>query len=382
MTSHYTIINNPNVGASQLLRPRRVESGDALAILTDRQFHVFGDLVLHAMGEIDPHAGGGFVTGVHAAKRVMRLRQQYPTIPLIIEPAAIRCYHAAPSAPFLIDMPEDSLFIPSLDAVMDLQLMGGSDLAVTPTGQIAAGDSATLKAALRQANALSRSDVLFALPLAAGWLSDPALTTQVIKVIDRSIHPVLVTFIDSTNPIASKKRLLAYSRLFEEATGPTVAYRTDSSGYAAQALGAITSAIGSYPSVRRLNPVGQRGTAIDPEDLSPHMFIGDLLRFVRSTHMRRVWFANAHPFLCMCAVCGGAQIDRLHGSNRERALGHRHNIIEVGEIHNPLIGMSTTQRRSQFRALVTGAVDTYAQLEAHIGAAVPIPVDLTVWQTI
>jgi hypothetical protein len=382
MTARYTIINNPNVGASQLLLPRRVETGDARAILTDRQFHVFGDLVLHAMGGINPRAGGGFVTGVQAAKRVMRLRQQYPTIPLIIEPAAIRTYYATPAAPFLIDMPDDSFFAPSLDAALDLQLLGGSDLAVTPTGQIAAGDAASLKAALRQANALDRIDVLLALPLAAGWLSDPALTKQLIKVIDRSIHPVLVMFIDPTNPIASKKRLLAYSRLFEETTGAAVAYRTDAAGYAAQAVGAITSAIGSYPSVRRLNPVGQQGRASDPEDLSPHMFIGDLLRFVRSTHMRRVWFANAQPFACMCDVCGGAPIDRLHGSAGERVLGHRHNVIEIGQIHNPLIGMSTTQRRAQFRALVSGAVDTYAQLEAHIGAPIQIPVDLTVWGAI
>jgi len=379
MSRTFSVVNNPSLSDSKRASsPRAIETGDALALLTDRQFHVAGDLILHSLPYVDPYAGGCFLTGKYATKRMTKLRPDHPSVPMVVEPAAIRNTYATEDAPFQISVDEDELFEPTLDFSLDLRRLDGGDLVMSPTGQIRAGDSAALKKALKMINELDRTDLLFTLPMQAGWLSVEHLTTQLIQVINRSRHPVALTFTDPTNPIASKKRLRAYRRVFEETTGTVLAYRTDLAGMDARAHGAIASAIGAYPSVRRLNPVGSGGRAIDPEDLSPHMLVGDMLRFVRSTHMRRVWFADADPFECLCGICRGEAIDRLHGPE-DRTEGHLHNMLELGRLHATTLGLTPGDLLTSWKSKVRDAVDTYPQLATHIGAPVKMPVDLTFW---
>ena len=160
---------------------------------------------------------------------------------------------------------------------------------------------------------------------------------------------------------------------------PVLAYRADLVGFDALAHGAIASAIGSYPSLRRLTPVGGRGSSIDPEDMSPHMMLTDMLRFVRSTYMRRAWFPNAASIQCFCAVCRGADVDRLHGSDAERRIGHNHNVVALDTLFSSYIGLSTAERRALWAKQTAGALDTYPQLETHIGRPEKIDNLLTVW---
>lgn len=380
MTNQFSVVNNAALSGLAMAppEPRGIEQ-NARALLTGRQFHVCGDNVLRALDYVSPFTGGVFAAGAHAASRVRRLRQAYPTIPLIAEPAAIRNYWANEDAPFQLEGDSDHLFPASLDWHLDEQRMDGSALAMTPTGQIKPGDSRTLKKALRDANALDREDVLFALPLGAGWLSNPDFARQVVKVLDRSAHPVALTFTDKKNPLESRKRMRAYRRIMAETSGTVLAYRVDLFGFDAVAHGAVASAIGSYPSVRRLNPVGTRGSAIDPEDMAPHMLVGDMLRFIRTKQMRRAWFVEAEPFLCFCTICEGQPIDRLFGTSEDRNTGHLHNVTEIGRLHDGTVGLSSSARLAAWKAQVNGALDTYPQLETHIGRPVSIPTDLDVW---
>lgn len=375
----YSVITNRHLRAGPVV-PRQIEARDAVAMLTDRQFHILGDDVLHALPYVDRYAGGAFVTGVYAPKRVARLRVEHPSLPLIVEPRALSSYRATAEEPFRIDIGPGELFQPSLEAALDLQVFGGgSDLAVTPTGQIDTGDTAAVRVALDQANALDRTDTLFALVLEAGWLSEEHLVKFVRAVIDRSRHPVLLTFVSSSNPIESTKRIRAYRSIFRETTGTVLAYRTDMSGFDARALGAISSAIGAYPSARRMNPIGRSGTSSDPTDLAPHELIADMLRFVRSKEMRRHWFAEAEPFACFCPVCRGREIDRLHHSTADRAEGHLHNVAEIARLHAGTVGLDRAELAAYWNKLVTGAFEAYEQLEAHIGARLGRPKDLQVW---
>ncbi|MBF4598159.1 hypothetical protein ITJ53_11950 [Curtobacterium sp. VKM Ac-1796] len=380
MTTQFSVINNTALSALAPASPtpRPIEQ-DARELLAGRQFHVCGDNVLHAMDSVSLYTGGIFAAGTHAMSRVQRLQPQYPTVPMIAEPTAVRNYWATEDAPFLLDRDENDLIPPNLDWHLSMQRMAGSALAMTPTGQIKAGDSRTLKNALREANAIDRDDVLFTLPLSAGWLSNPDYARQVVKVIDRSRHPVALTFTDKKNPLESRKRMRAYRRLITETTGTVLAYRVDMFGFDAVAHGAIASAIGAYPSVRRLNPVGTRGSAIDPEDMAPHMLVGDMLRFVRTKQMRRVWFAEAEPFVCFCTVCDGQPIDRLFGTDHDRNTGHLHNLVEIGRLHDSTTGLAPSARLAAWDDQVKGALDTYPQLETHTGRPLPIPTDLEVW---
>ncbi|YCH07398.1 hypothetical protein ACTAQJ_20295 [Arthrobacter sp. alpha11c] len=377
--NQFSVINNPRIASSAATTiDRAVESGQAKRLLSRRQFHVCGDNVLHTLPYIDNAGGGVFLTGQFAAKRMNALRRYHPTIPMIAEPMSMTHHVAVPEQPFLL--PPDNLFHRGdLAGALDEQRSMGSDLAITPTGQIASGDSASLKAALFAANELDREDTLLALPLAANWLSDESATKQVIKAIDRSRHPVALTFVDQTNPLGSVKRMRAYRRLIHETTGTVLAYRVDLFGLDALTGGAIASAIGAYPAARRLNPVGKRGSSADPEDMSPHMLIGDILRFTRSTHMRRHWFAEAPAMRCYCMVCRGGVIDRLYGEEQDRAIGHHHNVLEIGRLFSALGNLPLEKMREAWEKLVGGAIDAYPQLESHIGAPIPIPKDLSVW---
>lgn len=374
----FTVVNNPSTAPSTgFAAPRRVESGDALALLANRQFHVCGVNMRGEAPLIRANAGGAFLVGEAAPRCLPQIRQENPSLPLIVEPRALRKHWASEAQPFQASGDTGMLKL-SLDAELDLQRMG-SDLAVTPTGQIRKGDSAALKSALRKVNKLDRVDVLFALPMSSGWLSDEQLTKQLIAVINRSRHPILLTFTDSHNPVGSMTRARSYRRIFEEATVPLIAYRTDIAGFDALARGALASAIGSYPSLRRLTPVDGRGNSIDPEDMSPHMLITDMLRFVRSTHMRREWFPNATPIRCSCTICGGDDLDRLHGSEDERRIGHNHNVVAVDNLFSSFVGLNTAGRRELWAQQTSGALDTYPQLETHIKRAVKVDNLLTVW---
>jgi hypothetical protein len=375
----FTVINNPSTAPSTaVIAPRPVEAGDAIALLSNRQMHVCGENMRHEAGLIKSDAGGAFLVGKEAPKRIAHIRDANPTLPLIIEPLALKNHWASVDEPFQTSA-KPGMFPLTLDAELDWQRMQGSDLAITPTGQIAVGNSAALKAALAQANAVSRTDTLFALPMSAGWLSEEQHLKQLIAVINRSHHPVLLVFTDRQNPIGSMKRAKAYRRIFKDAIVPVVAYRTDLAGFDALAHGALASAIGSYPSLRRLDPVGKHGFSSDPEDLSPHMLLADMLRFVRSTYMRRTWFAGAAPIQCFCVVCIGQDIDRLHGSDTERNIGHSHNVHAIDDLFSGYHGLGETARRALWGKQTAGALDTYPQLASHIGRDLKVDNLLTVW---
>lgn len=374
----FTVVNNPSTAPSTaVVAPRPVETGNARALLANRQFHVCGVNMREEAPLIQASVGGVFLVGEDASKYALQIRRANPGLPLIIEPRALRKHWASAAEPFQGEGTEGAFQL-DLDAELDWQRMS-SDLAITPTGQIRKGDSAALKAALAGANALEREDVLFALPMSAGWLSDELLTRQLIAVINRSRHPVLLAFTDPTNPVGSMSRARAYRRIFREATVPVVAYRTDMVGFDALAHGALASAIGSYPALRRLTPVGGRGSSIDPEDMSPHMLITDMLRFVRSTHMRREWFPNAASIKCFCVICRGDDLDRLHGSEDERRIGHNHNVVAVDNLFSSYVNLDGAGRRALWARQTAGALDTYPQLESHIGRSVKIDNLLTVW---
>lgn len=370
----FTVIDNPHTAPTPLfIAPRSVETGNAIALLTDRQFHVAGQNAQSEAPLIQTNFGGAILVGDDAVTKVAGIRAANPDLPLIVEPRSLRKHLATDTQPF-------QLTAATLSEDLDQQRVY-SDLAITPTGQIKPGDSDALKAALREVNKLGRTDTMFAIPAYAGWLSDEQYVKQLIAVINRSDHPVLLTFIHGHNPVESVKRARAYRRVFQETTVPVVAHRTDLIGFDALAHGAIASAIGSYPSTRRLNPFDHHGGPVgDRENLSPHMLLTDMLRIVRSTHMRREWFASATPIQCFCVICRGADVDRLHEDPAERRTGHNHNVVNLDSLYSSYVGLGTAARRTLWASQVAGALDTYPQLEAHLGRSLRVdPILQNVW---
>lgn len=379
--NNYSSIINPSLSGLGLLRtPRPIERGNARAFLKDRLLHVAGSNLFEVAPHVDPNTSAVVVAGAYGHRRAKILRALYPGLPLIIEPTSVGGYIATAAAPFQIPEADGGeLFPPTLDSVLDSAIANGSVVAMTPTGQIAKGDSATLKAALAQANEIDRNDVVFLLNLAAGWLSDEFLRKQVVAVINRSRHPVALAFIDRKNPIESPRRLLAYRRIFTESTGDVIAYRTDMAGFDARAHGAIAVAIGALPSARRVTPKGKGGRASDPTDLAPHMLVADLGRFAKSKMMRNTWFVDRPGIACSCAACNGRSIDRLFEMDEDRAEGHLHNVLELERIHAATTAMTQAELHVWWHEFITGVLNAYPQLGTYIGRPVPVPKDIVTW---
>lgn len=380
--SQFDVIDNDNLPGAVAATPiRPIEAGDADTLVTDRPWHVTGENYADASALVRPGYSGVFLTGKTAEAHARAMRPKYPTTPMIVEPLALTGYHANEDAPFA-DTDPAGLFdthLP-LEAMLDRQRLAGQPIAFTPTGQIDAGDSETLKAVVEAANDLDRNDVLVAVPLRANWMSEKTATDQVIKVLSRSKHPIALTLVDGNSPLGSVKRMKAHRRVITETTAKILAYRIDLNGLDAIALGAASAAIGAYPTKRRLDPWDKPGGGPkDRDTLSPQMLMPDMLRIVRSTEMRKTWFTNAAPIICFCAACGGAPIDRLHESDLERAIGHRHNVLGLELLLGTLLTVPAAQRPAIWAKLIDGALDTYPQLEAHLGRAMHIPKDIGVW---
>lgn len=72
------------------------------------------------------------------------------------------------------------------------------------------------------------------------------------------------------------------------------------------------------------------------------MLLTDMLRIVRSLHMRREWFAGAAPIQCFCVICRGADVDRLHSDESDRRIGHNHNVVNLDSLHSSYVGLSAS----------------------------------------
>jgi len=385
MPDQYSVISNLNLRESSRVTSqvsaRPVETGLARLILQDRQFFVLGRYEQRIVTAISAPSTGLVVSGDWAADAKRTLLAAPLAQPVFTEPASLHRYRATAKQPFYIPAETTpSFFPPTLEGLLDDQRAARNAIAVTPTGQIGVKDPRVLKAALAGANALERDDVAFLVPIEAAFLSDEHSLRLLISVLNRSVHPVLLALVHDKNPLESPKRLKAYRRIFAETTGMVIPYRADATAFDARAHGAAGMAVGLIPSARRTNPVGSRGGPVaDPTDMAPHVLIADLLRFTRAKMMRREWFVDSESPRCFCPGCRGAAIDRFYESTADRFQAHLHNAYELQRLHTSNLGFSTTERHDWWHAQAAGAADAYPKLASHIGRAVPVPDDVSLW---
>jgi hypothetical protein len=384
MPDQYSVISNQNLrGALRASAPARgVEVGDARSLLRGRQLFVLGEEVIDASPWVSASASGIVTTGAYGVRQARQLKDAHPEHALIIEPTRIEGefgYWANPEQPFYLGDP-NMMIRPTLDEALTEMRAAHSTIAITPTGQFKVGDSDSLKTALSMVNDVDRTDTAFLIPISGAVLDREDTVRQLIAVINRSKHPVLLALTSDKNPVHNERRRRAYRRIFEEATNMVIPWRVDLSGFDALAHGAVGMAVGVIPSKRRLTPVGRKGgSAADPSDMAPHMFIGDLLRFVRSTELRRHWFVDVESIACLCAICENQPIDRLFHSDEDRLTGHLHNALDLQRLHDQTFGLSPTEIGAWWAAQAAAALDAYAQLESYLGRAVPIPDEVMFW---
>jgi hypothetical protein len=317
--------------------------------LTDRLL-ILGtaDDIYANMPFIDPAHGGAVVLGAQARTAVRRLRHAYPDM-LILEQPTVHADHAASKDnPFIINSAasasdQPSLFeVPpkTLEGEIEAQIANGASLGVPPTGFIEAGDVHALRAVVETANRIQRSDVLLHLPLAHVWISGDGLT-KVIAGVKRSVHPVAVSLAHKGDPGSQKGVVEGLRRLVAEAPDVSVWF-TDLCGVDALAHGALAASIGLTASNRHIVAPGQGAFSPRPSDRSPNILMRDLLSYRKSRQMQESWFASMPSPSCGTSVCcAGRALDSFSGSMEDRNAGHRHNTVQLTEMHKALLSASS-----------------------------------------
>jgi hypothetical protein len=327
------------------------------------------------VAEIDPRHGGLVVSGTRAGSTVGSLRNFYPTMTLLIEPASASSYQATADAPFLLEN-QDRLFPVTLADCLDGQRQAGVSRVITPSGQVDAGDSAALKAIVNQANELDDPDLLTLLVVADSWLTPPWVD-QLAAVVRRSRHQVLLGLVNSADdPLSREGAVAGYARLAAQAPS-VVMWRTDLSGIGALAYGAVAAVIGQRPSQRRYARWDARAHASRLGDKTPHVLLPGLLRYSRAQQMRTEWFATSPSLSCSCRHCDGRDLDRFDKSDPAHAEAYLHNL----SVMNMLVGqcLDAQDRREWWTQQLYEARSAHLALGNRINRSVSEPRSLRNW---
>jgi len=351
----------------------RTTSPASVDLLQDRVLLMATDPA--EVAEIDPRHGGLVVAGAQAAGTVRSLRDAFPAMPLLIEPESASSYQATQDNPFLLSA-DDGLWPLTLRDMLDGQRQNGASLVVTPSGQVAAGDTPALKALINQANQVDDPDVLTLVPVAGIWLT-PTHIRHLVAILKSSVHPVLLGVVNSdADPLSRQGALEGYARLAAEVPG-LVAWRTDLSGLGALAHGAFAAVIGRRPSQRRYARLDKGPFASNLADKSPHVLMPGLMRYSRALWMRTEWFATAPSLTCLCTHCSGRDLDRFDASTSGHASAYLHNLAAL----NHLVGecLSSVSRRQWWADQMREAKSAHLELGNLINRQVPEPTYLERW---
>jgi hypothetical protein len=272
---------------------------------------------------LDPDHGGLVLCGKKAGGRARELRGAGYTSILVIDQAAYETEAATGDEPFAL--PEGRLFGGHLGDVLHQQLDCGADVAVTPTRYVRPGDADALKAVMRAAQAIERSDVIVTVPVAITWLRDESLR-QLMAVLKLIPHPKALILGGQYDPLDAFASAPKNLRSLAQEVADLGLWRTDLAAFDCIAYGGLVAAIGAGGSLRHLIPEDEEPQSSSfPGTHLPSVLIPDLLRFSKADWLATK-YANTPPPRCPCAVCDGSLLDRFNRADGEtRAAVHAHN---------------------------------------------------------
>lgn len=357
----------------------QVAAGATRTALQDRFWTMgsAGSIPEDVLAEIPAGTGGLVLTGATAAAAAREVRAQRPDLPLLLAPTSADQRAATAEKPFVL-LDDEVLFSQTVQEVLTQQRDAGADMVITPSGQVEAQDAAALKAVIAGANQITEPDVLTLVVVQAGWLVDPWIGT-LCSVLRDSEHPVLLGLADSfANPLDARGALAGYQRVAHE-VGTVVGWHTDLSGLGFVGNGGLGAAIGLRPSGRRHAQLGLHPKSSDKRDKTPHVLLPELMRYTRSSHMQKEWFAQASPDICSSACCAGRAVDRFDGSNESVAAAHVHNTTVLYELVDAFSSVASPSRHAWWRKRVNDAIAAHTALGERIRREVKLPTDLERW---
>lgn len=373
---------DPRVDALRVLAARAapLRPPGPVGELTDRVLvHASWDagLNLLELGRVE----GLVLRGAKAGEGIKELRgrRQFDGALLVDGESYTRAV-ATVEAPFVL--PQDGLFAPTLNDILDGQRECGATAGLTPTGFLRAGDGPALKAAADTAAELDRDDALFGVPIDIAWLLDENVGL-LIAVLARLAMPKALFLAGQFDPMDRYAVAVANLRRVVAEAGHVAVLRTDLTGFDALAHGAFATSIGTGGSLRHIIPCGQPAKSWNNKDQSPSVLFPDLMAYNRGSTLAKR-FANTPPPTCSLAPCGGRRLDTFLDKD-DSAAAHAHG---VGVWSEWTAGMrnqpSLADRATWWRNRSISAVALYDGVNARIdqpGAFVP-PGPLQEWATL
>lgn len=332
-------------------------------LLTDRLLiQVDASRVGFVRDQLDPTRSGLVISGPKALKKASELRDDDYAGVLIADPAFYEDAVATASEPFLSRTDELPTADPLGQAVQE-QLAVGTTAALTPTGYLRAGDTAAVRAAVRDVAARDDPRIVLALPIDVGWLRDD-LVGRLIEEVSAAPGMKAVMLGGQLDPLASFPDALAgLARVLAQVPG-TALLRADLAAFGALARGAVFAAYGLSGRFRHVVPPGEPAKSSGFAD-SPAVLFPELMAlFLGKTLARR--FAATHAPVCECAACGRRALDSFP-SNRDVRSAAQHNTAVLMSWQQTLQTLEVgPDRQRWWQERCRAAVDRYPLVNAAI----------------
>lgn len=322
--------------------------------------------------------GGLVLAGANAYQRVQRLRDADYTGPVLVDPARYEKHYATPEQPFI--MPSDQLETLPLGDLLDQQRRAGATATLTPTGYFRAGDTDSMRAAVRQVLALRRDDLILVAPLDVS-LVDRAYFRQTKAILAAAGCPIALVLGKQFDPLDQAPRRIIANLRELAGTIPLMPIRTDFNALDLVAHGAFAGAIGTGGSVRHTVEPNQVPKSFGNKDRSPSVLFPELASWWRGSKIAKLYGAREGMApRCWCVVCGGKRLTRFLAQNdQNEALAHAI-AVWSGWAADLLAARTMDGRAEYWRNLCAGAVFHHEILATQLGRLEPLKTQNSIQQ--
>ena len=316
----------------------------------------------------------GLVISGEGADRRLAERRGDGSEMLLADPARYTTALATKDAPFVWDGQGmlTSAWARDVVAVLQDELANqtgrGAAFALSPTGYIAANDTAAFEAAAHAITEFDNPRMIFTVPLSAAWLEKESIARTV--AILREVPGVKALMLGGQmDPLGKLKDRIVANLCALLAQVPDVAVlRTDIAAVGALAHGAVFTSFGVTSTLRHLIPPGEQGAGGRPA--SPSVLYPQLMTFYLGSTIADRHSGGTAP-QCGCEVCEGRPLDRFttKGNGLEReAIGHNIAVMTQWsvDLRSP---EARTDPRRWWRARCEDAVEQARQLSTRLRAA-------------
>ena len=269
---------------------------------------VRGKILLHVKGvaqaplsRISSDRGGVVFSGKGAWEEAKKFVSTTTSgCPVVLDPSAYESSYATAKEPFTLESQQHlDTWRTGLGASLETLSSGPGDLVLTPTRYLRcdAEGARALQEAVRQVNTVDLSNVVFAVPVDAGWLTDRRehLVSCLRRV--RRVPTALILGAEG-NPVESRCRAQALRGVIDACPG-TALLRTDLAALDAMVHGAAFASIGDTASVRHATPPGRRGGP-PGSDSSPNLILPELTGYFRGSTLAEHLRDSRR---CLCDPC-------------------------------------------------------------------------------